>query len=58
MSVKPKCPKCENELDVKNDIKWENTEGLLKSIAVFYCGMCGAILSVGGSAKLFSNKGH
>ncbi|MGP6240460.1 hypothetical protein ACNF40_08685 [Cuniculiplasma sp. SKW4] len=52
--VRPKCPKCEAELDLKNDIKWENV-GSIKSITVYYCGKCGAIFNV-GAQRMLSNK--
>lgn len=55
MSVKPKCPKCEAELDLKNDIKWETSGIVKKTFTVYYCGKCGSILSV-GIPRTFSNK--
>ena len=56
MTVRPKCPKCEAELDLKQDIRWENF-GFLRGAAIYYCGKCGAILSV-GKQQNFSRRGE
>lgn len=53
--MKPKCPKCEVELDLNHDLRWENI-GALGTVAVYYCGKCGSILGV-GDGRMHSKKG-
>ncbi len=42
----PKCPTCQNPINPKTDVLWDNTGHPvvgLKGVNIVYCGFCGAI---------------
>ena len=45
--IRPKCPKCEMELDLNSDLLWENLGAFKGAGAAYYCSKCGSILGVG-----------